>query len=127
LKMTSIPANVPSINESIPTPQHVSAAVARPPKRPVTNLLKKKENVDTKPQYLHVRIPSPVERKSKPIVYDPNAEPDYAEYDRHSPDSVDYETSVEYAEHLKFIRAQRVEDYSKNLSDSGEESKEDDA
>jgi len=45
-----------------------------------------------------------------------SSDEDYSLEDARS-DEMDYETSVEYAEHLRFNRKGRVEDYSKDLSD----------
>jgi len=48
-------------------------------------------------------------------------------FDRYSPEDCDYETSVEYVEHLKYAKQQRtkVQDYSKDLSDDSSHEEED--
>lgn len=75
---------------------------------------------------LKAQLYKTTERVTVPISESPpSRRPSDTDYPIESPDEMDYEASVEYAEHLRFNRAQRekrrVHDYSKDLSETDDE------
>jgi len=131
ISTSSVPSTVPSsVPSTAPSRRPVSSFAAA---QQIKKTIEAKEAAELVAKSmaalavaaLKAELSKTTERATVPIwESSPSRRSSDEEYPIESPDEMDYETSVEYAEHLRFNRAQRekqrVRDYSKDLSEEDE-------